>query len=135
MTPIRNKSELAVAQSEPRAFLFLWVNWAIHALNAGKVVEEVVAAWQVEHPDEPAPCYIVDVSDQSGELWDALAEWLNSEGRPAGDLMMSGVGPLLWMRSGRVVLHVLAPLQYGSAKLAAASPEAFESRDEAERSN
>jgi hypothetical protein len=41
--------------------------------------------------------------------------------------MMSGVGPLLWVRTGHVVLHVLAPLQCGSAKLAAASCGAFAS--------
>jgi hypothetical protein len=127
MKPIRDRSELAVAIALPRAFLFLWVNWAVHALNSRTMVDEVVACWQVQHPDQPAPCFIVDVSDQEGDLWDALHEWLTAEGRPAGNLMMSGVGPLLWVRTGHVVLHVLAPLQYGSAKLAAASRGAFAS--------
>ncbi len=125
MTPIRDKSELAAALAQPRAFLFLWVNWAIHARNSRAVVEEVVASWQAEHPGQPVPCYTVDVSDQCGEVWDALAAWLSADGRPAGHLMMSGAGPLLWVRSGHVVLHVLAPLQYGPAKLAAASRGAF----------
>jgi hypothetical protein len=96
-----------------------------HRRYSRAVVEEVVAAWHAEHPGQLVQCYTVDVSDQCGELWDALATWLIAEGRPAGDLMMSGVGPLLWVRSGHVVLHVLAPLQYGPAKLAAASRGAF----------
>jgi hypothetical protein len=125
VTPIRDKSELAVALGQPRAFLFLWVNWAIHARRSRTVVEAVVAAWRSEHPEQPVSCYVVDVSDQCGELWDALAEWLTAEGCPAGSLMMSGAGPLLWVKSGRVVLHVLAPLQYGAAELAAAARSAF----------
>lgn len=125
MTPIRDRAELVAAMAQPCAFLFLWVNWAGHARNSRVVVDEVVASWQAEHPDRPTPCFIADVSDQCGELWDALAEWLTAEGLPAGHLMMSGIGPLLWVRSGRVVLHVLAPLHYGSAKLATASRGAF----------
>lgn len=125
MTPIRDTGELAASLAQPRAFLFLWVNWAIQARNSRAVINEVVAAWHAEHPGQPVPCYTVDVSDQCGELWDALAAWLTAEGRPAGHLMMSGVGPLLWVRSGHVVLHVLAPLQYGPAKLVAASRGAF----------
>lgn len=130
MTPIRNRGELAAALSQPRAFLFLWVNWAIHARNSRVVADEVIAAWQTEHPDQPVPCYTVDVSDQCGEVWDALAEWLMAEGRPAGHLMMSGVGPLLWVQLGHVVLHVLAPLQFGPATLAAASRSVFASEAE-----
>ncbi len=126
MVPIRDKNEFVAALSEARAFLFLWVNWAIHARKARGVVEQTVAAWQSEHPDQPIPCYMLDVSDQSGEVWDALAEWLMAEGRPAERLMMSGVGPLLWLRSGHVVLHVLAPPEYGATKLAAASRGVFE---------
>jgi hypothetical protein len=127
VTPIRDRSELTAALSQPRAFLFLWVNWAIHARNSRAVVEEVVASWQAEHPDQPVPCYTADVSDQCGEVWDALDEWLTAEERPADHLMVSGAGPLLWLRSGHVALHVLAPLQYDPAKLAATSRSVFAS--------
>lgn len=130
LIPIRDRSELAAALRQPRAFLFLWVNWAIHARNSQVVVEQVVAIWQADHPDQPVPCYVADVSDQCGEVWDALAEWLTSEGRPAGHLMMSGAGPLIWVRSGHAVLHVLAPLDYDAAELAAASRGAFASDTE-----
>jgi hypothetical protein len=123
---IRNKSEFAAAVSLPRAYLFLWVNWAIHARHSRVVVEELLAAWQSAHPEQVVPCYVADVSEQCGEVWDALAEWLTAEDRPAGNLMMSGAGSLLLIRSGHVVLHVLAPLQHGATKLAAASRGVFE---------
>jgi hypothetical protein len=125
VTPIRDKSDVAAALAQPRAFLFLWVNWAVHTRNSRLVVEEVVATWQSAHPEPPVPCYFVDVSDQAGEVWHALADWLKAEGRPAGNLLMGGSGPLLFVRSGHVVLHILAPLQYGTAKLVAASRSAF----------
>jgi hypothetical protein len=125
MTPIRTRSELAAALEQPRAFLFLWVNWAIHAIRSRTLVAEVVEAWQADHRDQPATCYTADVSDQQGELWDALAAWLTAEGRPAEQLMMSGVGPVLWVRSGHVVLHVAAPLQYDAAGLSAVTQSAF----------
>jgi hypothetical protein len=125
MTPIRCVGDLAAAFSQPRAFLFLWVNWAIQAQQSKLLADEIIAKWHSEHPDESVPCYIADVSDQCGEVWDALAEWLTAENRPAGNLLMSGVGPLLWMQSGHVVLHVLSPINYGSTKLAAASHSVF----------
>jgi hypothetical protein len=118
LIPICNKSDLAEAASQHRALVFLWVNWAVHAYSSRRVVEAVVESWQVTHPDLPAPCYVVDVSEQCGELWDALRDWLESEDRPASQLMMSGAGPLLWVHNSRVVAHAF-PNQLGHAKVEA----------------
>jgi hypothetical protein len=129
VTDIRDRNGFSAALSQPRAFLFLWVNWAIQALSSRRVVEKAITAWQSEYPHEPVPFYVVDVSDQSGEIWDALAEWLTAEGCPAGHLMMSGSGPLLWLRAGHVVFHVLAPLQFSPAELALVCGSAFKADD------
>src|SRR5262245_16551694 len=110
MNPIHNRDEFARAIQEPQALVFLWVNWATQARASRLVVDKVVESWNAEHPDRRLPCYLVDVSEQSGDLWDGLVEWLTAEHRPVGQLMMSGVGPLLWVCSGHVVLHMLAPL-------------------------
>jgi hypothetical protein len=83
---IRNKRELAVALSQPRAFVFLWINWAGQARDSQLIVRKVVESWHTEYPDQAVPCYIVDVSDQCGEVWDALLEWLIAENCPAGQL-------------------------------------------------
>ena len=121
MVPLRTKSDLVESLAQPRAFVFLWVNWAVHARSSQQVVDEVLESWQTAHPDLPAPCHIADLSEQGGEVWDAVAEWLARESRPAGQLMLSGVGPLLWLREGRIVAHVLNANQFGAAKLLAAS--------------
>jgi phosphatidate phosphatase APP1 len=117
--------ELSAALAEPRAFLFLWVNWAIQAQSAHKVVDQFVTEWNSESPDLPIPSYIADVSEQCGELWDALAEWLTKENCPAGQLLMSGVGPILWTRSGRVMLHVLAPCAHERTMLITVTRSVF----------
>lgn len=121
LTPILNRSEFTAALAQPRAFMFLWVNWAGHAMQSRALVAKTFATWQADHPEQPVPCYMADVSDQCSELWDALVERLTTEGRPAGELMMSGVGPLLWLKSGHVVLHVLAAFEHSAAKLVTVS--------------
>ncbi len=125
MTPIRDTDELAAALSEPRAIIFLWVNWAIQSVGSHRIVESMMQAWESQHPDEPVPFYVVDVSTQSGELWDALANWLTAEGCPTGQLLMSGVGPLLWLQSGQVVMHVAAPLNFEITKLVSVTRSVF----------
>jgi hypothetical protein len=119
--PIRTKNDLAELLAQPRAFVFLWVYWAIHARLSQKVVGEVVESWNATNPDASAPCYIIDLSDQCGEIWDAVAEWLTGEGRTTERLMMCGVGPLLWVTAGHVVAEVLNPNQFGANKLIAAT--------------
>jgi len=123
--PIRKRGDLAEALMQPRAFVFLWVNWAVHARWSESVVRSVVEAWQAANPGLVTPCYVADLSDQCGEVWDAIREWLEAEERPACQLMMSGVGPLPWVRSGRVIAHEMNPNQAGPAKLAAITLDIF----------
>lgn len=118
MTPIRDASELATAIDQPQAVLFLWVEWSMTAREARTLVNQASAGWQF-------PCYVLDVSDQSGALWDALAAWLTTERRPASALMFSGNGSLLWVRSGRVALHTVAPVSLGAATLQALTRSVF----------
>ncbi|WP_088252868.1 hypothetical protein [Fimbriiglobus ruber] len=125
MTPIRDRNELTVTLAQPRAFLFLYVNWAIHARQSRSIVTEVMASLAASFPDQPVPCYMADISDGCGELWDALSEWLTAEDQPADHLLLSGVGPLIWVQSGHVILHVLAPLSHGVHELVSASCAAF----------
>ena len=47
--------------------------------------------------------YFVDLSEQCGEVWDAVREWLSGEGSLANALTYGGYGALLWVRGGGVV--------------------------------
>jgi hypothetical protein len=116
MISIRTKRDVADAASQVRAFVFLSVNWAIHAKSSQALVEAVVESWQKKQPQLAAPYFIADVSEQCGEVWDELGEWLKVEGRPAGQLLMSGAGPLLLIHNAHVVVHAF-PLTLGTEKL------------------
>lgn len=106
MISVRTRRDIADASSQVRAFVFLWVNWAIQARESRRLVDAVVEGWNTERSDLAAPYYIADVSEQCGEVWDGLVEWLEAERRPAGHLLISGVGPLIWVHNGRVAAHV-----------------------------
>src|SRR5262245_57205831 len=88
-------------------------------MTSRRIVIAVVEAWGAEHPELPVPCYMVDVGDQCGKVWDAVWDWLTAEGQPASQLMGSGAGPLLWVRSGHVASHVLTANGSGADKLVA----------------
>jgi hypothetical protein len=42
---------------------------------------------------QPPSAFEIDVSAQSGDLWEAVARWLQAAGMPTGQLMGSGVTP------------------------------------------
>ena len=126
MTPITSVDDLKEARSRERAFVFLFVTWSTQAYVSERIVREVVEDWQRAFPDSPAPCYRVDVSEQQGAVWDAVAGWLTAEGRPVGPLMMGGAGPLLWVRNGSVVAHVVGALQKDAKTLIAVTRAIFD---------
>ena len=127
MRPIATAADLEEARSQPRALVFLWVNWAIQAYKSRHMVRELVSSWEAAHPDLMTPIYTADLSDQQGEVWDAIRSWLEKEGRPGDQLTFGGCGPLLWLRSGSVIAHVLFAGYYELSKLLAVTRGVYES--------
>ena len=123
MKPIRNAVDLAEARSQPRAFIFLWVNWAIQARQSQKTVERLVVSWKAACPEVLIPAYIVDLSDGSGELWEAVRDWLRDEHQPVDSLTYGGGGALLWVMAGSVIAHCPFTAQIDNAKLLATTRE------------
>jgi hypothetical protein len=99
---IAGQSDLEEARSQPRSFVFLWVNWATRARLSEEVVRTLVESWNSTHPELPAPVYRADLSKQSGEVWESIREWLRSEGKSVNELTYGGYGALLWLKSGSV---------------------------------
>jgi hypothetical protein len=125
MKPVTTIAELEEVRGAERAFVFLFVNWSVHALHSRRLVQKVVDTWTTKAPNRSAPCYSIDLSEQEGETWDAVAGWLRAHGRPAERLMLSGSGPLLWLARGSVVAHVPAPLSLSAEVLLAVTPAIF----------
>jgi hypothetical protein len=128
MKPITTRRDLDDARSQERAFIFLWVNWAIHARYSEIEVRRLLETWERGHPDCTAAAYRVDLSEQEGEIWNALGDWLRAESQP-GQMMAAGAGALLWTRSGSIVASELYAANCGFEQLLAVTRRAFESGD------
>jgi hypothetical protein len=126
MRPIEHVSDLHEANSQARAFIFVWVNWAIHSRHSNIVVQRPVAEWDLNHPAYQAPIYRLDLSEHRGEVWDAVKEWLVQQRVDVGSIIFSGTGSLLWTRSGRVAASVVYAAQHGHRELLELSRAAFE---------
>jgi hypothetical protein len=129
MKPITTAHDLDELRSLPRAFVFIYVNWAIQARHSDAAFRDFVTAWDSTEPDCSIPVYRVDLSDQAGEVWTTLRKWLREEGQPYDQLTYGGYGALLWIRSGAVIASVPYVAVVERAKLVAATKSIFECRD------
>jgi hypothetical protein len=120
MNEMRTKGDVLDAACQDRAFVFVWVDWSVHAQKARVVVERLFDTWHSRNRDLPVRCFLADLSEQEGEVWDAMKDWLEHEKRSVDLLMWSGIGPLLWVRDGRIALQA-APNEVPLENLEAAS--------------
>jgi hypothetical protein len=128
VTAIRSGRELEEARSSPRALVFLWVDWAMQAVRSRPRVDRITTAWQDRNPQLPIDVYLIDLSEQAGENWEAVQEWLRSEGKPVDLLTSGGNGALLWVREGRVVGYVAYAGCHSDDELMKRTGEAFHDR-------
>src|SRR5205823_3088526 len=106
MKPITTARDLEELRSLPRAFVFIYVSWAIQARQSDVAFRDFVTEWTLTEPDCSITVYRVDLSDQEGEIWTTLRKWLREEGQPYEQLTYGGYRALLWIRSGAVVASV-----------------------------
>jgi hypothetical protein len=128
MKSITTAFDLEEVRSQPRAFIFIYVNWAIQARHSDAAFRDFVAAWTSTEPDCSVPVYRVDLSDQEGEVWTNIRKWLREESQPHDSLTYGGNGALLWIRSGAVVASVPYVAAIEHAKLMAITKSIFEYR-------
>jgi hypothetical protein len=128
MRPITAAHDLEEVRSLPRAFVFIYANWAIQARHSDAAFRDFVTAWTSTEPDCSIPVYRADLSDQEGEVWTAIRKWLKEEGQPYDRLTYRGYGALLWVRSGAVVMSVPYIAAVERTKLVAVTKSIFECR-------
>src|SRR5262245_39411297 len=125
MKPVTTIHDLEEVRSLPRAFVFIYVIWAGQARHSDTAFRDFVATWDSTEPECPVPAYRVDLSDQEGEVWTSIREWLREQGQPFDQLTYGGYGALLWVRSGAVVASVPYVAVVERAKLVAVSKSIF----------
>jgi len=106
MKTLETLADLHEAKSQPRAIIFLWVNWSFQALDSEVAVRELIDLWQSDHGDCPITAYRIDLSSQEGEMWWEVRDWLKNEGKPVDELTYGGYGAILWLRLGRVIVSL-----------------------------
>ena len=126
MQPIGDAATLLEARSQPCALVFLWVAWAGQARRSESVVKSLVEGWASLHPDHPVPAYVADLSDQSGEVWRSIREWLAAEAQAVDNLTYGGYGALLWSKLGIIILSLPYAGEHGVGKLLALTESAFQ---------
>jgi hypothetical protein len=126
MRPITTPHELNEARAQPRAFVFIHVNWAIQAIRSRRIAEQFVQGWQAERNHRPTAAFVVDLSEQIGRLWDGVRQWLAGEEKPVDPLTYGGYGALLWLRAGRVMEYVEYTEAVALVVLGAISRRVFE---------
>lgn len=103
MLKIEDRNQFEHAISQPKALIFLWVIWAIHALYSKNVLTALIEILSGNGDEIETQCFMADVSEQQGEVWDSLREWLDTQQQLTDSLTYGGWGDLLWVRSGLVV--------------------------------
>ena len=69
---------------------------------------------------------MADLSDQSGEVWRSIREWLAAEAQAVDNLTYGGYGALLWSKLGIIILSLPYAGEHGVGKLLALTESAFQ---------
>lgn len=110
MVPATTIDELESVAAIRRALVFFFVEWAIQAVWSRNRVEAFLDHLTTKVP-LPPPCYVIDLTEQSGPVWVWVRHWLDTSfvlpqperGGFSQRLMYSGRGSLLWVNSGEIV--------------------------------
>lgn len=108
------------------AAVLLWVDWSGPAHVSEKNAQELVDGWNGHSPNLSLELVRIDVSEQSSEFFDAVADWMaSSRVCDAKSLLNSGTGPLLWVLHGQIVDCCLNPGKTTMSDLAAIMTKVF----------
>jgi hypothetical protein len=129
MKAIGTRDDLLEARAVPRALIFLWVNWAGQARQSEVALEKLLASWQHAFPQHPISAYRADLSDQTGEVWEATRAWLEIEARPVDPLTYGGHGALLWVANGTILMHSPYLAQLEAPKILSVTRTIFEVKE------
>lgn len=88
----------------PAAVVFLHVVWSTYAIRGRRIVQdfELATRQNALRVGLDVTCWEIDVSDQTGAVWDATARWLTPQTEQGHSLMWGGYGSLLWCAAGEL---------------------------------
>jgi len=125
MKLVASTADLDEVRSQPRALVFIYVNWAMQAHQSDVACLDFLTTLQREHPGKQIPVYRVDLSDQEGEVWGGIRKWLKDENQP-DSLSYGGYGAMLWVLMGKIAAYVPYLARVECHKLMAMTRGVFE---------
>jgi hypothetical protein len=127
-------AQVAELEQQASALAFLWVAWAIHAHRSEKTALELVANWNESHPQLPLVLWKIDLSDQTGAVWDAVDARLAPEESSTKDSLLYGEsGGMVWVRSGQIVERVVSASAESAERLLEITEKIFDASQQHER--
>lgn len=126
MKLILSVAHLEEMRSLSRALVFIYVNWAIQARRSDEACRGFLSELQREYKSEDIPVYRVDLSDQAGDVWEDIRNWMKDEGKPHDQLSYGGYGAMLWVRLGKIAAYVPYLAEIESHEMVAMTRDVFE---------
>jgi len=98
------------------AVIFVDVDWSMHSLQARRRVRSFVEVWNHQNLGSAVTFYRLDLTEQEGEIWDAVGQWLHGQPVPP-QIMVAGAGSLIWVSKGRIDHLLLSAVAISTKEL------------------
>ena len=121
---IQTRDEFERLITNEAVIIHIDVNWSGYAVQARPLVLRVRELIAQKEAYADVVFRRIDLSDQSGEMWDTLKEWFRNQPSD-GTVMFSGYGAIVWVRSGRVVGEIHYAAHTGVESLVSRTVTAF----------
>ena len=109
--------------------LFEFAAWSGPSHQSRGVVTDAFAQLRRSAPTLDISIVEIDVTEQSGDIWDRVTAWLTDQNNvDPTTYMYSGAGSVAWVRDGNVVDSIVNAHHTGTAGIVDRSVHAFPDR-------
>lgn len=109
MKTIQHLSEFDELRSADQAIVFLFAGWSIYAIRGRDVMRASLEQFGgSDLADSGVSWWMIDLSEQSGAIFDATFQWLRTQTRDAEYWLSWGAGTVIWCRHGKLQHRVLS---------------------------
>lgn len=99
---IHEDEDLQSILQSPKLILYVDVDWSANAVYSRPFVAQFRDALEKDDRFAGVVFRRVDLTHQTGPIWDSMEKWLSDQGADPG-VMSSGGGSLVWARAGKVI--------------------------------
>jgi hypothetical protein len=86
-----------------RALVFVDVEWSMTSVQSRTTVAELVEWMESDAELQTVSLYRLDLSEQTGAVYDAAGDWFSSQRANVSAGVLSGNGALVWARRGGII--------------------------------